>query len=67
MVFQKDKDEKNVLLEKRSLVALTGEFRDKWTHMIPARKSDKVGKEVLKRGTRVSITFRKIKDGVKII
>ena len=67
MVFQKDKDEKNVLLEKRSLVALTDEFRDKWTHMIPARKSDKVGKEVLKRGTRVSITFRKIKDGVKII
>ena len=68
MVFEKvDSDKKiDVLLERRSAVVLSGKFRDKWTHMIPARKSDKVDGKTVKRDIRLSITFRKIKDGISI-
>lgn len=68
MVFEKVKSDKkiDILLERRSAVVLSGKFRDKWTHMIPARKSDKVDGKTVKRDIRLSITFRKIKDGISI-
>lgn len=34
--------------------------------MIPARKSDKINGKSIKRDIRISITFRKIKDGLCI-
>jgi len=63
MVFQKENDEKiEQTLERGSAIVLSSEFRDQWTHAIPARKSDidATGKRV-QRGTRISITFRKVK------
>lgn len=49
------------LLKPGSLVVLSGDARYKWTHEIPARKSDKnkYGNTTL-RSRRISITFRKV-------
>lgn len=49
-----------LLLEPRSLVALSGKARYDWMHGIPARKSDAVGGRTLRRSRRVSLTFRKV-------
>lgn len=44
-------------LARRSLVVMDGECRWKWTHEIPGRTHD----NLVPRGTRVSLTFRRIK------
>jgi alkylated DNA repair dioxygenase AlkB len=48
------------LLEARSLIVMEGEARYDWKHGIVARKSDEVDKRIIKRGRRVSLTFRKV-------
>ena len=58
MNFKNGSDKVEVLLEKGSLVVLTGDARYKWTHGIPARQKDKVGDIIFNRDTRVSLTFR---------
>ena len=50
----------DILLEKCSLIVLSGEARYKWQHTIPARKSDIVDGVKLGRQKRVSVTFRKV-------
>jgi alkylated DNA repair dioxygenase AlkB len=52
-----DKDAVDVLLPRRSAVILQGDARYKYTHEISKRKSD----NKIKRGTRISLTFRKVK------
>jgi len=47
-------------LEPAGLLVLKAESRFDWTHGIPARKSDKIGGAVAKRGRRVSLTFRTV-------
>lgn len=49
-----------IYLQPRSLIVLQGAARYKWTHAIPARKSDKVDGLKIDRGRRLSLTFRKI-------
>ena len=54
-----------VLLPPNSLMIMTGESRYVWSHGITPRKSDMVptatgGMNVVKRGVRISLTFRKI-------
>ncbi|XP_050293011.1 alkylated DNA repair protein alkB homolog 8 isoform X2 [Anthonomus grandis grandis] len=57
------------LLPQRSLLIMSGESRYEWTHGIVPRKFDVVrnnsgsGFTCLKRGTRVSFTFRKVLQG----
>lgn len=51
---------KEVLLEPRSLVVITGEARYNWTHGIPAREKDKWLDRYIPRQRRVSLTFRKV-------
>lgn len=53
-------DEKELLLEERSLVILSGPVRYEWQHAIPARKSDMVDGVKIARKRRVSLTFRKV-------
>ncbi len=53
-------DKKELLLEKRSLVALSGPARYEWQHAIPARKSDVIDGAKTARQRRVSLTFRKV-------
>ena len=49
-----------VLLEPRSIVVLTGQARYEWMHSITARRYDEWEGIPLKRGRRVSLTFRKV-------
>lgn len=48
----------NLLLERRSIVCLQEEYRYKYSHSIPARKSDLVDGKKFERQTRISLTFR---------
>ena len=41
-------------------LVLAGPARYDWRHSIPARKSDRVGDQVISRGRRVSLTFRTV-------
>jgi alkylated DNA repair dioxygenase AlkB len=49
---------KEIQLKCRSAICLTGDARYKWKHSIAAKKYDIDG---VKRETRVSLTFRKVK------
>ena len=51
---------KSLLLEPRSLIVLQGKARDEWTHGIAKRKSDKWEGKIIKRESRVSLTFRTV-------
>jgi len=50
-----------LLLEPRSLLALSGPARLDWQHAIRPRKSDRVGRLRLPRSRRLSLTFRTVK------
>ncbi len=45
-------------LQRRSLIVISGEARDQWTHGIVGRKTDRVGGLVMERSPRLSVTFR---------
>lgn len=63
MNFEKEPHSKTkveLLVEPRTLLIMKAESRYDWYHGIPPRKSDKFNGESLKRGRRVSITFRKV-------
>jgi alkylated DNA repair dioxygenase AlkB len=49
-----------ILLMPGSLVVMEGESRYEWMHAIPSRKSDVLNGQVIKRGRRISVTFRKV-------
>ncbi|XP_047121255.1 alkylated DNA repair protein alkB homolog 8 [Schistocerca piceifrons] len=58
----------SVLLPQRSLLIMSGEARYAWKHGITPRKTDIIHSKdgsltVMKRGTRTSLTFRKILKG----
>ena len=52
--------QEDLLVEPRSALIFAGEARQKWKHGIPARSEDVWMDQVLLRGTRVSLTFRKM-------
>lgn len=60
MQFANAGHKEEAYLEPRSLIILANEARYKWTHAIPARKSDIVNGFKLQRERRISLTFRKI-------
>jgi alkylated DNA repair dioxygenase AlkB len=53
----------SVPLPRRSLMVMSGAAREHWTHEIPARRSDRgvPGLSQVRRGRRVSITFRSVR------
>lgn len=53
-------EKKSIILEDRSLIALSGSARYEWQHAIPARKSDIINGIKTERSRRVSLTFRNI-------
>lgn len=57
MVFTRGTDTQTIPLARRSAVILTGEDRYAWSHAIEGKKQD----NGVPRGTRVSMTFRKMK------
>lgn len=52
--------EEEILLPRRGLLVLTGDYRYKIKHEIKARKFDIIDGEKVERNTRISITFRKV-------
>jgi len=52
---------KEIVLEPKSALVLTGEARYDWMHSIPKRRTDRVGTRKIQRTRRVSITFRLMK------
>lgn len=64
MEFKKENYHNNALLKSRSLLIMSGESRFDWTHGIIPRKFDVIntvdGPDVICRGTRISITFRRV-------
>ena len=49
-----------MFLEPRSALVIASEARDKWKHSIPPRPSDTWMDQIVSRGTRVSLTFRRM-------
>ncbi len=49
-----------VLLEPESLVILSGDARYAWRHSIAPRKTDHLNGSEIRRGRRVSLTFRNV-------
>lgn len=50
----------SVILERRSLLVMSGIARYEWTHSIPARKRDVLDGRTVPRERRLSLTFRKV-------
>ncbi len=63
MRLENPKTSQGIDMERRpnSLLILSGEARHVWTHAIPARKSDTICGERVKRTRRLSLTFRKMR------
>lgn len=61
MVFsrQSGPERSAVFLKPRSALVLTGPARYRWSHQIPARKSDVIDGTRIPRDRRISLTFRK--------
>jgi len=51
---------KHVWLPRRSMLVMSGEARFLWTHGICCRKTDVVNGKLVRRGTRLSATFRTV-------
>jgi alkylated DNA repair dioxygenase AlkB len=49
-----------IILEPRSLIVLAGDGRYRWTHEIPARKTDIINGLRQPRDRRISLTFREM-------
>lgn len=64
MIFtnKETKEQKEVLLPRKSLLVLEDNSRYNWNHEIKPRKSDKINGKTVKRNTRISITFRRYKN-----
>lgn len=60
MQFTNGQEKHDLYLEPRSLITLSGAARYKWTHAIPARKSDMVNGFKIERERRISLTFRSV-------
>lgn len=64
MEFRKGNRHNSILLKSKSLLIMSGESRFDWTHGITPRKFDMIntadGPDIICRGTRISVTFRRV-------
>jgi alkylated DNA repair dioxygenase AlkB len=65
MRFIKGKNEEvvDIVIPRRSLYVMQDDARKKWNHGIPPRKKDNIAGTLQHRERRVSITYRKVKQG----
>ena len=57
----------DVLLPVGTLAVMKDDARSLWTHEIIGKKSDTINGKRIQRGTRISITFRTVRDELKKI
>jgi len=71
MEFRKENNLSSILLKSKSLLIMSGESRYSWTHGIAPRKFDMIntidGPDIMFRGTRISVTFRRVVQNCKNI
>ncbi|XP_025411118.1 alkylated DNA repair protein alkB homolog 8-like isoform X2 [Sipha flava] len=64
MEFRKGNYHNSILLKSKSLLIMSGESRLDWTHGITPRKFDMFnsvdGPDIMRRGNRISVTFRRV-------
>lgn len=64
MEFKKENIHSSILLKSKSLLIMSEESRYDWTHGITPRKFDMIntvdGPDIVCRGTRISVTFRRV-------
>lgn len=60
MVFEHKNEKKEVYVKPNSLYIMSGDARMIWKHSMISRKSDTVDDIKIKRGRRISITFRNV-------
>ena len=63
MSFFKGDETRHIYLKPRSAAFFSGEARYEWEHFIASRKVDIVEDTLIPRGTRISLTFRKVREG----
>ncbi|KAI9477787.1 MAG: hypothetical protein EXX96DRAFT_568201 [Benjaminiella poitrasii] len=61
MTMKKDDEKHDVLLRPGDILALSKEARYDWEHGIEERLFDQVEGDIVERGTRISVTLRKLK------
>lgn len=59
---EKAEEEIDILLCPGDVLALSGDARYKWQHGIKEQLYDEYQDEIIKRGTRISVTLRKLID-----
>ena len=71
MTFQNGEKRYDAYMPGRTVYVMTGEARWEWNHGIEGRISDVVetkdGVETRLRSTRVSVTFRWMKEGAEVL
>jgi hypothetical protein len=71
MTFQRGEEKYDIYLPERTVYVMTGEARWEWSHGIEGRDKDLVegkdGLETRLRSTRVSVTFRWMKEGAEVL
>lgn len=71
MVFQNGQKRYDAYMPERTVYVMTGEARWEWSHGIEGRIGDVVetkdGVETRLRSTRVSVTFRWMKEGAEVL
>ena len=60
MRFSLDEERVDIYIEPNSLYVMSGDARSKWTHEMPATKTDLIDGKRVSRNRRVSLTFRSI-------
>jgi len=71
MEFRKENVLNSILLKSKSLLIMSDESRYAWTHGITPRKFDMIktvdGPDIMSRGIRISVTFRRVVQNHKNI
>lgn len=60
MRFRLGSEKKELYVEPNTIYIMSGDARYKWTHEMPSNFNDVIDGEKIKRGRRISITFRNV-------
>jgi len=60
MRFRLNGEKKEIYVEPNSIYIMSGDARYKWTHEMPPNFNDIINGKKIKRGRRISITFRNV-------
>lgn len=65
MRFRLGSEKKELYVEPNTIYIMSGDARYKWTHEMPSNFNDVIDGKKIKRGRRISITFRNVPEKSK--